>query len=138
MEWLYFVAFAFGAVYRIAGSAAQIVLTQIVPRERLVEAHAKNALANSTAEVAGPGAAGVLISLTSPALALVAEAEAEAVMLTCSALILRGLRLNEVLHPATQRFRAALLAGLSFVAQNRPLVTMACIVGGWQLCPGLG
>lgn len=130
MEWLYVVAFAFGAVYTIAGSAAQIVLTQIVPRERLVEAHAKNALATSTAEVAGPGAAGVLISLTSPALTLVADA----VMLTFSALILRGLRLNEVLHPSTQRFRAALLAGLVFVAQNRLLVTMAVIVGGWQLC----
>jgi hypothetical protein len=37
------------------GSAAQIVLTQVVARERLVEAHAKNALASSGAEVAGPG-----------------------------------------------------------------------------------
>ena len=130
MEWLYVVGFAFGAVHTVAGSAAQIVLTQIVPRERLVEAHAKNALANSTAEVAGPGAAGVLISLTSPPVALVADA----VMLTISALILRGLRLNEVLHPSTQRFHEALRAGLAFVAQNRLLVTMACIVGGWQLC----
>jgi MFS family permease len=130
MEWLYVVGFAFGAVHTVAGSAAQIVLTQIVPRERLVEAHAKNALANSTAEVAGPGAAGVLISLTSPPVALVADA----VMLTISALILRGMQVNEVLHPSTQRFHEALRAGLTFVAQNQLLVTMACIVGGWQLC----
>ena len=130
MQWLYVVGFVFGAVHTVAGSAAQIVLTQIVPRERLVEAHAKNALANSTAEVAGPGAAGVLISLTSPPVALVADA----VMLTISAMILRGMRLNEVLHPSTQRFHEALRAGLAFVAQNRLLVTMACIVGGWQLC----
>jgi 2-hydroxychromene-2-carboxylate isomerase len=41
MTWLYVVGFAIGAVYTIAGSAAQIVLTQIVPRERLVEAHAR-------------------------------------------------------------------------------------------------
>src|SRR5512140_3352409 len=40
MEWLYFVGFAIGAVNTTAGSAAQIVLTQVVPRERLVEAHA--------------------------------------------------------------------------------------------------
>ena len=73
------VGFAIGAVHTVAGSAAQIVLTQIVPRERLVEAHAKNALANSTAEVAGPGAAGVLISLTSAPAALVADA----VLLRC-------------------------------------------------------
>ena len=55
MTWLYVIGFAIGTVYTIAGSAAQIVLTQIVPRERLVEAHAKNALASSSAEVAGPG-----------------------------------------------------------------------------------
>jgi MFS family permease len=42
MAWLYFVAFVIGAVNTTAGSAAQIVLTQIVPRARLVEAHAKN------------------------------------------------------------------------------------------------
>ena len=57
MTWLYVVGFVMGSVYTIAGSAAQIVLTQIVERDRLVEAHAKNALANSAAEVAGPGAA---------------------------------------------------------------------------------
>src|SRR5271170_1727278 len=49
MHWLYFVGFVIGAVNTTAGSAAQIVLTQIVPRARLVEAHAKNALATSTA-----------------------------------------------------------------------------------------
>ena len=54
MTWLYIVGFAIGTVYTIAGSAAQIVLTQVVGRERLVEAHAKNALASSSAEVAGP------------------------------------------------------------------------------------
>ena len=53
--WLYVCAFVIGTVYTVAGSAAQIVLTQVVARERLVEAHAKNALASSGAEVAGPG-----------------------------------------------------------------------------------
>jgi predicted MFS family arabinose efflux permease len=130
MSWLYVVGFAIGAVHTVAGSAAQIVLTQIVPRERLVEAHAKNSLANSTAEVAGPGAAGVLIGLTSAPAALLADA----VLLSVSALILRGLRLNEVLHASTGRFHEALRAGLAFVAGNRLLVTMACIVGGWQMC----
>jgi MFS family permease len=130
MEWLYVVGFSIGAVHTLAGSAAQIVLTQIVPRERLVEAHAKNALANSTAEVAGPGAAGVLISLTSAPAALVADA----VLLAVSALILRGLKLTETLDDSTQRFSEALRAGLRFVIDNRLLVTMACIVGGWQLC----
>ncbi|HSC00107.1 MAG TPA: MFS transporter, partial [Burkholderiaceae bacterium] len=63
MHWLYVVAFLLGTVFTTAGSASQIVLTQVVPRERLVEAHAKNALASSGAEVVGPGLAGLLIRL---------------------------------------------------------------------------
>ncbi len=54
MTWLYLVGFVLGTVHTVSGSAAQIVLTQIVPRSRLVEAHARNGLANSAAEVAGP------------------------------------------------------------------------------------
>src|SRR5258708_2955683 len=57
MPFLYVVAFAIGAVNTTAGSAGQIVLTQLVPRERLVEGHARRALASSTARVMGPGAA---------------------------------------------------------------------------------
>ena len=34
--WLYVVGLVVGTVYTIAGSASQIVLTQVVPRERLV------------------------------------------------------------------------------------------------------
>src|ERR1700736_787033 len=74
MSWLYFVAFVIGAVNTTAGSAAQIVLTQIVPRPRRVEAHAKNALASATAEVTGPAAAGALIKLTGAPIALLADA----------------------------------------------------------------
>ena len=130
MAWLYVVGFAIGSVYTIAGSAAQIVLTQIVPRERLVEAHAKNALASSSAEVAGPGAAGALIKLVGAPLALLADA----VLLLVSTVILRGIRVVEgPLHIATD-FWPALRAGMRFVAGHRMLVTMALIVGGWQMC----
>ena len=45
MEWLYAIGFVIGLVHTVAGTAAQIVLTQVVARDRLVEAHAKNALA---------------------------------------------------------------------------------------------
>ena len=130
MSWLYVIGFAIGTVYTIAGSAAQIVLTQIVPRERLVEAHAKNALASSSAEVAGPGLAGALIKLVGAPFALLADA----VLLMVSALILRGIRVTEgPLHVATD-FWPALRAGMRFVAAHRLLLTMALIVGGWQMC----
>jgi MFS family permease len=130
MMWLYIVGFAIGTVYTIAGSAAQIVLTQVVARERLVEAHAKNALASSSAEVAGPGAAGVLIKLVGAPIALLADA----VLLAVSAAILRGIQVQEGAQLAAARFWPAMRAGLVFVMQHRLLVTMACVVGVWQMC----
>jgi MFS family permease len=130
IEWLYVVGFLIGTVYTTAGSAAQIVLTQVVARERLVEAHAKNALASSTAEVAGPGAAGVLIKIAGAPLALLADA----LLLLVSAAILRGLRVQERVDPVRHPFWPALRAGLDFVRGNRLLVTMAVAVGVWQMC----
>lgn len=130
MDWLYVIGFVLGCVHTIAGSAAQIVLTQIVPRSRLVEAHAKNALANSSAEVAGPGAAGALIKLAGAPLALLADA----VLLAISALILRGIRVTEGPRHALADFWPAMRAGIQFVARHRLLVTMAAMVGGWHMC----
>ncbi len=130
MVWLYVIGFAIGTVATIAGSAAQIVLTQVVARERLVEAHAKNALASSSSEVAGPAAAGVLIKLVGAPIALLADA----VLLAISAAILRGIQVQEGAQLAAARFWPAMRAGLVFVTQHRLLVTMACVVGGWQMC----
>jgi Major Facilitator Superfamily len=130
MAWLYGVGFLIGAVNTAAGSAAQIVLTQIVPRERLVEAHAKNALAQSAAEVTGPAAAGALIKLTGAPIALLADAG----LLLISASILRGVPLKETPGSEHTAFWAALREGLNFVRGHRLLVTMAACVGVWQLC----
>lgn len=131
MHWLYAVGFAVGTVYTTAGSAAQIVLTQVVPRSRLVEAHAKNALASSGAEVAGPGLAGVLIKLVGAPLALLVDAG----MLLLSALILRRVSVHEVRTPHPDRhFLRDLKAGVRFVARQRLLVALAMAVGTWQMC----
>ena len=130
MHWLYFVAFLIGAVNTTAGSAAQIVLTQIVPRARLVEAHAKNALASSTAEVTGPGAAGALIKLTGAPLALLADA----ILLLISATILRGVMVKETPSARNAPFWPAMRAGLKFVRGHPLLIAMATCVGIWQMC----
>jgi predicted MFS family arabinose efflux permease len=113
-----------------AGSAAQIVLTQIVPRSRLVEAHAKNALASSAAEVAGPGAAGALIKLVGAPFALLATAG----LLFTSASILRGVPVKEQSELSRTPFWPAMRAGIAFVRNNKLLITMASCVGTWQLC----
>ncbi len=131
MPWLYMVGFVIGTIFTIAGSAAQIVLTQVVSRDRLVEAHAKNALASSTAEVAGPGLAGVLIKLVGAPLALLVDAFG----LMVSTLILRGIHVNEVRTPrADAHFWRDLKAGVRFVGEHRLLVALAATVGGWQMC----
>jgi MFS family permease len=130
MPWLYVVAFLIGAVNTTAGSAAQIVLTQIVPRPRLVEAHAKNALASATAEVTGPAAAGALIKITGAPIALLANA----CLLLISASILRGVPVKETPSTAHRAFWPAMLEGLNFVRGHKLLVTMASCVGIWQMC----
>jgi predicted MFS family arabinose efflux permease len=130
MRWLYVVGIFIGAVNTTAGSAAQIVLTQIVPRERLVEAHAKNALATSAAEVTGPGAAGALIKLTGAPFALLADA----LLLLISASILRGVPVKEHVTSNRSGFWRAMREGIDFVRGHRLLVTMASCVGAWQMC----
>lgn len=130
MPWLYLVAFLLGTVFTTAGSASQIVLTQVVPRERLVEAHAKNALASSGAEVVGPGLAGLLIRLLGAPLALLIDA----LMLLWSAWILRAIRVHERRAPrADAHFWRDMRDGLRFVAGTRLLVALAAVVGCWQM-----
>lgn len=130
MGWLYLVGFVIGSVHTTAGTASQIVLTQVVPRERLVEAHAKNALASSGADVAGPGLAGLLIKLLGAPLALAVDA----LMLALSVLILRGIRVDETLPGAkAQGFWPELKAGLRFVRDRQLLVSMAVLMAGWNL-----
>lgn len=128
ITWLCTVGFVIGSVYTVAGSAAQIVLTQVVPRERLIEAHAKNALANSTAEVVGPALAGAIIKVTGPPVALLADA----VLLVFSAAILRGLRVQESTIRGGTRFTEAMRAGIVFIRDQPLLVAMAFGVGTWQ------
>jgi MFS family permease len=132
MPWMYAVGFFIGTIFTIAGSAAQVVLTQVVERDRLVEAHAKNALASSGAEVAGPGVAGALIRLLGAPVALLVDA----VGLLVSAWILRGIQVQEQRAPrgGSVAFWRDLVAGLRFVAHQRLLVALAVCVGALQMC----
>lgn len=131
MGWLYAIGFLMGTVHTVAGTAAQIVLTQVVARERLVEAHAKNALATSGAEVVGPGLAGALIKIFGAPLALLVNA----VLLLGSALILRGIGIHERREARPDaHFWRDLLAGLRFVARQRLLLTLGVLMGVWQMC----
>ena len=131
IRWLYVVGFAVGTIYSISGMAAQIVLTQVVARERLVEAHAKNSLATSGAEVLGPGLAGALIKLVGAPLALLVDA----VLTLVTATILRGIRIHEEKPSAHDaHFWRDLKTGVRFVLRHRLLMALAVAVGIWQMC----
>lgn len=129
MGWLYVVGIGAGVVYTVAGSASQIVLTQLVGRDQLVKAHAQNAIASSTAEVIGPGIAGLLIKLLGGPLTLLADC----ILVLCSALMLKGLRIQEKLTPSQHtHFWGQLQAGLAFVRSQPVLIHSALVVGAWQ------
>lgn len=132
MPLMYGVSFALGTVYTIAGSASQIVLTQLVGRDKLVQAYSQNAIAGSMAEVLGPGMAGLLIRVFSAPLALVMDA----LLLIGSVLMLRGIHIHEEVAPRAswkdRSFKAELLKGLAFVRSQKMLLEMAATVGAWQ------
>lgn len=74
IEHLYLVQFLaglFGMLYLVAHGS---LLPSVVPRERLVEANAKLSVTSSATLIAGPGAAGVLISLVTAPLAVLFDA----------------------------------------------------------------
>ena len=128
--------FVIGTVYTVAGSAAQIVLTQVVARERLVEAHAKNALATSGAEVAGPGLAGALIKARRRAARAAGRRGAADRLGGDPARHRRSHEPPQRAGAAARRahFWRDLKAGVRFVARHRLLVALALVVGCWQMC----
>lgn len=70
MRLLYVVGFVLGTVFVFVGSAAQVYLTQLAGRERLIEANSLFIGAESTARLTGPGLAGLLIQWLSAPLAI--------------------------------------------------------------------
>lgn len=130
MTWLYAVGIVLGCVHVFGGTAAQIVLTQIVSRDRLVEAHSKNALAVSGSEIAGPGLAGALIKVLGAPIAIAFDA----LLIAGSVLLLRGIRVEETVSARDgDNFWTQLREGVRFVARTRLLWTMALCVGMWQM-----
>ncbi len=127
---LYAVAFVGGMVSVVSGTAGQIVLTQVVRREQLVEAHGRSRVATSFAEVAGPGVAGLLIKLIGAPFALLANCA----LLLGSVTLLRRLEVSEPRPGASgSRFWPQLKEGIRFVTGDRLLLSMALAVGCWQV-----
>lgn len=131
MGYLYAVSFVCGCVSVVSGTTAQVVLTQVVARERLVEAHARNGLATSSAEILGPGLAGALIRLVGAPAALLLNAG----LLLSGVWLLRGIRAEEPpTVPGRRVFWGDLVEGVRFVLGHPLLRALALAVGIWQIC----
>src|SRR5205085_1535786 len=87
MELLYVVGFLIGLLTVIGWPAYQVFMTERVGRENLVEANAKIGVADSAAQLIGPGLAGALIQWLTAPFAIFADA----VAFFASAWMLRGI-----------------------------------------------
>lgn len=73
MEHLYAIAFAVGALEVIFVIAYQAYLPSLVPREGLVDANSKLEMSHSAAQIGGPAAAGVLVSILTAPIAIAVD-----------------------------------------------------------------
>jgi MFS family permease len=128
---LYVVGFLMGLLTVIGWPAYQVFMTERVGRENLVEANAKIGVADSAAQLVGPGLAGALIQwLTAPFAILL-----DAVCFFFSAWMLRGIPARASDVPKTERrsVGAEIAEGLRVIWHNRMLRSLVWAIGAWQV-----
>lgn len=131
MPVLYAVGFLVGLGTVLGWPAYQVFMTERVGRENLVEANAKIGVADSAAQLVGPGLAGMLIQwLTAPFAILL-----DAFSFFFSAWMLRGIPPKESDAPkeAARSVKAEILEGLSVIWHTRTLRSLVWVLGIWQI-----
>jgi len=124
MPLLYVVDFVVGTGFCIGGSAAQVFITQLVGRERLVEANSVQATATSIAGLIGPVVAGMLVGWLGAPTAVALDALA----FLASAMLVASIRFREVpMKLSTRPVLEDMVAGLRFVWQH-PLLRAFAIM----------
>ena len=131
MAILYVAGFLVGLLTVIGWPAYQVFMTERVGRENLVEANAKIGVADSAAQLVGPGIAGALIQwLTAPIAILL-----DAFSFFLSAWMLRGIPPSETDRPKSvpNSLAADIREGLAVIWQNRTLRALVWAIGLWQV-----
>jgi hypothetical protein len=130
MPWLYAVSMALGTCSVVGGGAEQIFLSQLVGRDRLMEAQSRLATTDSVLRLLTPGIAGLLIQwLTAPIAIMV-----NAMGFVASVWKLRGIDVTEPApkpsgaHPLTD-----IAEGFSFIWRHPLLRPLAWSAGSWHL-----
>jgi MFS family permease len=131
MAILYIVGFLIGLLTVIGWPAYQVFMTERVGRENLVEANAKIGVADSAAQLIGPGLAGALIQWLTAPFAILADALA----FFASALMLRGIPPHASDEPKAKArsVRLEIAEGLVIVWRNRTLRALVWSVALWQV-----
>ncbi len=131
MPVLYVVNFYVGFASVIGWPAYQVFMTERVGRENLVEANAKIGVADSAAQLVGPGVAGALIQwLTAPFAILV-----DASSFFLSAWMVRGIppRASDEPRARPRSVGREIREGLGVVWHNRTLRALVWSIGLWQV-----
>ncbi len=131
MALLYCVGFLIGLLTVIGWPAYQVFMTERVGRKNLVEANAKIGVADSAAQLVGPGLAGALIQwLTAPIAILF-----DALSFFASAWMLRGIppMESDVPKGTPRSVWREIHEGLTTVWQNRTLRALVWSIGLWQV-----
>jgi MFS family permease len=128
---LYAVGFFVGLGTVCGWPAYQVLMTERVGRNHLVEANAKIGMSDSAAQLIGPGIAGALIQwLTAPFAILL-----DALSFLLSAWILRGIRSgpNDAPKRRDSSIGAEIREGLRAIWRNAVLRALAWALAVWQI-----
>ncbi|WP_348694662.1 MFS transporter [Duganella fentianensis] len=130
IEWMYVVALLNGCCSLIGGGAEQIFLTNLIGREKLIEAQSKFAAVDSIARIVAPGIAGVLVQWLTAPFAVIFNA----LGFIFSILILRRLDANDPKpEPSQQHMLHDIHDGLLFIWRNPLLRMLAWSAGAWHM-----
>ena len=132
MAVLYAAGFMVGLFTVIGWPAYQVFMTERVGRENLVEANAKIGVADSAAQLMGPGLAGALIQwLTAPFAILL-----DAFCFFLSAWMLRGIppASSDAPKELPRTVGAEIMEGLRAVWNNTTLRALVWAISLWQIC----
>jgi MFS family permease len=132
MAVLYVAGFLIGLLSVIGWPAYQVFMTERVGRENLVEANAKIGVADSAAQLMGPGIAGALIQWLTAPFAIFFDA----VCFFASAWMLRGIPPAATDEPkaVARSVKDEIMEGLRVVWANKILRAIAWSIGVWQVC----
>jgi MFS family permease len=131
MGLLYVVGFLIGLLTVIGWPAYQVFMTERVGRENLVEANAKIGVADSAAQLIGPGLAGALIQWLTAPFAIFADA----VAFFASAWMLRGIppKATDTPKARPRSVRLEIAEGLKAIWRHPTLRALVWSIAVWQI-----